>query len=267
MVRIFIDPGHGGNDPGATAYGLKEKDLTLHIAREMNRILTEEYEGVVTKMSRTGDETVSLNERTNAANRWNADFYLSIHINAGGGSGFESFIYTTVPTRTKHFQRDIHNAVLDQVDFNNRGMKTANFHVLRESKMHALLTENGFIDNQNDANKLKDKNFLNRLARGHAIGIAEAFNLKKRDNRNGNGGGNPAPENGVMYKVQIGAYKEKKNADHQADQAKRKNFDVFIKRENDLYKVQIGAFKERKNAENLAEKAKKAGFDTYIVKE
>lgn len=266
MVRIFIDPGHGGADPGATGFGLVEKNLTLQIAKEIDRILNDEYDGVVTKMSRTGDQTVSLSERTNAANRWNADFYLSIHINAGGGTGFESYIYPSVPQRTKKYQQDIHNEILRFIDLKNRGLKTANFHVLRETKMDALLTENGFIDNMNDAQKLKSKDFLHKIAQGHVAGIAKAFNLKKKYRPPNNNGFTEKRET-ILYKVQIGAFKNKNYADALAKEAEQYNFDVFMKREDNLYKVQIGAFRERKNAEILSEKAKKAGFDTYIVKE
>lgn len=266
IVRIFIDPGHGGADPGATGFGLVEKNLTLQIAKEIDRILNDEYDGVITKMSRTGDQTVTLSERTNAANRWNADFYLSLHINAGGGTGFESFIYPSVPLRTKKIQQDIHNEILRFIDLKNRGMKTANFHVLRETKMDALLTENGFIDNMIDAKKLKSKDFLHKIAQGHAAGIAIAFNLKKKKNDSGKNDP-PTKSRESLYKVQIGAFKEKTNADALAQKAKQKNFDVFIKQEKNLYKVQIGAFRERKNAEALSEQAKKAGFDTYIVME
>lgn len=66
------------------------------------------------------------------------------------------------------------------MDFANRGKKTADFHVLRESKMPALLTENGFIDNLNDAAKLKNSSFLTTIARGHVYGLARAFNLTKK---------------------------------------------------------------------------------------
>src|SRR5699024_11444864 len=84
MVKIFIDPGHGGSDGGAAANGLKEKDVTLKIAKKIRSRLGN-YEGVGTKMSRTTDKYISLTGRTNMANSWNADFFLSIHINAGGG--------------------------------------------------------------------------------------------------------------------------------------------------------------------------------------
>lgn len=96
MVKIFIDPGHGGTDPGASANGLQEKQLTLQIALALRNILLNEYQNVTVQLSRTSDQTVSLTQRTNAANSWGADYFLSIHINAGGGTGFEDYIYPGV---------------------------------------------------------------------------------------------------------------------------------------------------------------------------
>jgi N-acetylmuramoyl-L-alanine amidase len=96
MVKIFIDPGHCGSDSGAVGNGLEEKNLTLQIATDLNNILLNEYEGVSVMLSRTNDQTFSLSERTIAANNWGADYYLSIHINSGGGTGLESYIYILV---------------------------------------------------------------------------------------------------------------------------------------------------------------------------
>ena len=96
MVKVFIDPGHGDTDPGSVGNGLREKDLTLSIATRIKDILLIEYNNVYVKMSRTQDTYPSLNDRTNAANAWGADFYLSIHINAGGGTGYEDYIYTSL---------------------------------------------------------------------------------------------------------------------------------------------------------------------------
>jgi len=88
MVKVFIDPGHGGIDSGATGNGLTEKNVTLQIALAVRKYLRE-YKDVSIKMSRTANKTVTLQQRTNAANNWGADLFLSIHINAGGGTGFE----------------------------------------------------------------------------------------------------------------------------------------------------------------------------------
>lgn len=180
MVKIFIDPGHGGTDPGGVANNLTEKALTLKIGIRIRDILLAEYNNVSILMSRTTDVTRSLTERTNAANAWGADFFLSIHTNAGGGTGYEDYIYPGSVAPVTTYQDHVHAEILKVVNFSDRGQKTANFHVLRESNMPALLTENGFIDNVNDANKLKTTSFIESIARGHVNGIVKCFNLPKK---------------------------------------------------------------------------------------
>ncbi|MGD6940920.1 N-acetylmuramoyl-L-alanine amidase [Cytobacillus gottheilii] len=251
MVKIFIDPGHGGSDPGAVGNGLQEKDLTLQIAIRIRDILGSEYENVELNMSRTGDTALSLSSRTNAANAWGADFLLSIHINAGGGTGYEDFIYPNVGAPTATYQNIIHEEVIKAVDFADRGKKQANFHMLRESAMPALLTENGFIDHANDAAKLAQPAFIEGIARGHVNGLARAFGLKKKQIN--------------LFRVQIGAFRDKGNADSLAAQARSAGFDSFVLAENGLYKVQAGAFSDRKNAEQLVQHLTAAGFEAIIL--
>ena len=181
MVKIFIDPGHGGQDSGTIGNGLKEKELTLEIATRIKNQLLSEYNNVTVKMSRTDDSYLTLTERTSSANAWGADYFLSIHINAGGGEGYENYIYPGISGVTKAYQSNIHSEVMKLVNFKDRGKKTANFHVLRESNMPALLTENGFIDNSRDATKLKSASFIDAIARGHVNGIAKSFALTKKN--------------------------------------------------------------------------------------
>ncbi|MFD9625774.1 N-acetylmuramoyl-L-alanine amidase [Peribacillus muralis] len=181
MVKIFIDPGHGGTDPGSVGNGLKEKDLTLSIATRIKDILIIEYMNVFVKMSRTSDTFPSLSDRTNQANAWGADLFLSIHNNAGGGTGYEDYIYTSTSRETKTYQDHIHSEVMKLINLQDRGQKTGDLHVLRESDMPALLTENGFVDNANDAAKLKTSSFIEALARGHVNGLVKCFNLKKKN--------------------------------------------------------------------------------------
>ncbi|GEN30223.1 hypothetical protein HNQ35_000074 [Cerasibacillus quisquiliarum] len=181
MTKIYIDAGHGGSDPGAVGNGLREKDLTLMIAKHTQDYL-KGYNCSV-KMSRTNDKTLSLAQRTNDANKWGADFFLSVHINAGGGTGYEDFIYNGVSNTSKSakLRNTIHSEiskVLTKYSITNRGKKKANFHVLRETKMPAVLTENLFIDRREDANLLKDDKFLKDIGQAHAKGIVKAFKLK-----------------------------------------------------------------------------------------
>src|SRR5690606_20726187 len=176
--KVFLDPGHGGSDPGAVGNGLREKDLTLAIAKATEKYL-KNYEGVSIKLSRTGDTYPSLSARAKAANNWGADYFISIHINADGGTAFESYIFNgSVSSKTKEYQKKVHQTIVAGTGWTDRGMKRANFAVLRETKMPALLTENGFIDRKEDAAKLKDSKFIDLLGKLHAEGIAKALGLK-----------------------------------------------------------------------------------------
>ena len=180
MFKLFLDPGHGGSDPGAVGNGIREKDITLKIATKIREFLLNEYSNVSVLMSRTGDTYPTLSDRTNAANSWGANYFLSIHINAGGGTGFESFVYPGVGTPTTTYQSTIHSEIMKLSQLSDRGKKQSNLHVLRESNMPALLTENGFIDNANDAAKMKSDSWITNVARGHVNGLAKAFNLQKK---------------------------------------------------------------------------------------
>lgn len=232
MTKIFIDAGHGGNDPGAVGNGLREKDLTLKISKKIADIL-KDYDCSV-KLSRTGDQTLSLKQRTDAANKWGADYLLSVHINAGGGTGYEDFIFNGgVSANTTKYRDVIHAEVVKAIGsgVRNRGKKKANFHMVRQSRMPAMLSENMFIDTKADADKLKSNAFIDKVAQGHANGLIKAFGLKKKQTSKPKP--KPAAKGETFYRVVAGSYKERKNADAQAAKLKKLGVDgVFI----DVYK-------------------------------
>lgn len=222
MVKVFIDAGHGGKDGGATGHGLKEKDITLKISKKIRSILNG-YDGISTKMSRTGDSYPTLTQRTNEANSWGADLFLSIHINSGGGTGYEDYIYSQLSnsSSTAKIRDIIHNEIVDRVDMANRGKKKANFHVLRESKMTAILTENGFIDNKQDTDKMKSDKWINDVAQGHANGILKAFNIKGNKNK-GNTNNTPKKVSDNVYLGNsIVDYLKSINVDHSKENRKK----------------------------------------------
>jgi N-acetylmuramoyl-L-alanine amidase len=114
------------------------------------------------------------------ANQAAADYFFSIHINAGGGTGFETFVYTGSSGATAAYQNVIHKRIsllYEMSGFPNRGQKQANLAVLRETHMPALLLEYGFIDNAKDAAKLADPDWIERLAQATAAGVASSFGL------------------------------------------------------------------------------------------
>ncbi|ADE87506.1 lysin [Deep-sea thermophilic phage D6E] len=225
MVRIVLDAGHGGKDSGAVGNGLREKDLTLNIVKKIGNLLAE-YEGVEVHYTRTDDRFLELSERAEIANRLKADYFISVHINAGGGTGFESYIYNgNVSSATIAYQNVIHSEIMKAIgNVTDRGKKRANYAVLRETHMPALLTENLFIDNKNDAAKLDSEQFLLQVAHGHVQGIVKAFGLKKK--------ATPQPQQKVsdkkLYRVQVGAFADRKNAERLADELKKKGYPVYI---------------------------------------
>lgn len=226
MTKIYIDAGHGGTDPGASGNGLREKDLTLKISKKIADILTE-YE-VDVKLSRTTDKALSLKQRTADANKWGADYLLSVHINAGGGTGYEDFIYNGgVSANTVKYRDTIHDEVVKQLgNVRNRGKKRANFHMVRDSRMPAMLSENLFIDTKADADLLKNDSYLNKIALGHANGLIKAFNLKKKAKPVPS---KPTAKKETYFRVVAGSYKDRKNAEAQMAKLKRLGVDgVFL---------------------------------------
>src|SRR5699024_12830610 len=91
------------------------------------------------------------------------DLFLSIHINGGGGTGFESYVYNgAIELKTEKVRTTIHNEIMKLIHVTDRGKKKKNLHVTRESRANALLTENLFIDTKKDADKLKKQSFINK---------------------------------------------------------------------------------------------------------
>lgn len=185
MKKIWIDAGHGGKDPGAAANGLKEKDIVLAVSMAVKAGLESEYDGVQVLLSRSTDVFLELSDRTYKANAAGADILVSIHCNGGGGAGgFESFRYTNVSAASRAFQNVLHTelmAVLKPFGVTDRGQKADNLHMVRESKMPAVLTENLFIDVAADAAKLKRADVIDAIVAGHVSGIAKYLGLKKKE--------------------------------------------------------------------------------------
>src|SRR5699024_11337561 len=123
VVKVFLDPGHGGNDPGGQSRGLNEKDVVLDIARATANVLTNSYTGVEIMLSRTTDTFIELSDRTNKANIWGADYFVFFHTIAFNGSarGFESYIhYSNVSSETKERQKDLHTNLVNKMNMRDR---------------------------------------------------------------------------------------------------------------------------------------------------
>lgn len=232
MAKIYWDKGHGGSDPGAVANGLQEKQLTHKIVEYAMSYLEANYTGFEQRVTRTGDQTLTLSQRADMANAWDADVLISVHINAGKGTGFETYVYNGgVSSQTVALQNVLHGEILAAMrqfgNITDRGKKRANYAVLRETKMPAVLTENLFIDS-NDAKLLKNEAFLKAVGEAHARGIAKFLGLPQKTKLQPE----PKPQQkasyGKLYRVQVGAFKERENAERLAEELKKKGYTVYI---------------------------------------
>lgn len=184
-MLIALDSGHGGLDQGASGNGLIEKAVTWKLANMVKTVLADyDAEIVIVQPScdnpnSTGNDELYLPPKT--ANKMKADFYLSLHVNAGGGKGFESYVHPMSANKEADRVRGfIHYQVMQYLSgkgIADRGKKYANFAVLRLTNMPAVLLESLFIDNSTDAGYLKDPLFLWGLAVAIAKGMVMAFNL------------------------------------------------------------------------------------------
>lgn len=207
-VVVVLDPGHGGTDSGALGNGLQEKDLTLKIAKYCKEEL-EKYSGVTVYMTReddrylgnrVGDAASDLANRVDKAKEWGADLLVSIHINSGGGQGVEVYYPNSNYNATIGKEgEDSAQKILDELlklGLKNRGIKIRSteydtypdgslrdwYGIIRRSKLAGfpgIIVEHAFIDNEDDAAKLKDESFLKQCGVADATGIANHFGLSK----------------------------------------------------------------------------------------
>lgn len=264
MKLIVLDPGHGGQDPGAVFQRLQEKVVNLDIAKRVRAFLEKEYE-VKVMMTREGDTTVSLEARSNLANSVKADYFCSIHHNAGGGTGFESYRYNgtnAFSSNAKTFQEIIHREVINVVtgkyNRRDRGVKAANFHVLRETSMPSVLLEILFLDSTEDRALIQYETFKEDVSAAIGEGLAKALALPRKVTTN-------------LYKVIAGSFKDKKNADARLTFLQEKGVSAFVATTTlngaPYFRVQAGAFKERENAEKFVGQIKRLGVEAFILAE
>ncbi|WP_251026480.1 N-acetylmuramoyl-L-alanine amidase [Bacillus sp. ISL-46] len=277
-MKLYLDPGHGGDDPGAQGNGLDEKDITLAIALKIRNTILKDYENVQVKMSRTSDTTKSLAQRSSEANAWDADFFLAIHINSADSSaqGYEDFIYNGASnsSRAATVQDIIHAEVMKVNQLKDRGQKKANFHVIRETNMPAILTENGFISNKHDAQLMKDSSWQQKVAQGHVNGIAKAFGLKRKATKETpkttTTPKTPQSSLTTVYTVYVGSYKSKENAQDRVAELKKKNIKTSIVTTKisgaTWYRVKVATYTTNANAEKRLKEIEKAGYrDAFII--
>lgn len=176
MAKVFIGVGHGGKDPGAVANGLKEKDLTLAIAKACRDEL--KRHGVAVAISRDTDASENLAQRIKECNTYDPDVAVDIHINAGKGDGAEVF-HAKKDASDDKLAKNILNEIT-KIGQNSRGLKTKTntsgsdyFGFIRQVKCPSVLVECAFIDNKTDVK------IIDTAAEQKAMGVAIAKGILK----------------------------------------------------------------------------------------
>jgi len=172
-ILICIDPGHGGRDPGAIGpTGLTEKSVNLDIALRLKDKLRNAGYSVI--MTRESDVYKSLAERVDIANNSGANVFISVHNNAftlPTPNGTETYYSTSSPGLSRNLAIYVNSETIKQINTYNRGVKTADFYVLKNTHMISSLIEGVFISNPAEESKLRDANFRDSMAKGIYNGI------------------------------------------------------------------------------------------------
>ena len=223
--KVFIGVGHGGADPGATGNGFKEKDLNLAIALSCNSELVRH--GVSVQMSRTKDENDTLTEEIKECNAFNPDLAIDIHNNAGGGDGAEAY-YHYGGGMSKILADNVLSEIV-KIGQNSRGAKIRKnaigrdyYGFIRETKAPAVIVECAFIDNKTDMQIIDTAEEQKAMGVAIAKGILKTLGISYVEpvvNK---------PESGNLYRVQVGAYSEKANAEAMRDTLKALGFEAII---------------------------------------
>ncbi|KYG38053.1 N-acetylmuramoyl-L-alanine amidase [Bacillus gaemokensis] len=185
---VALDAGHGGKDSGAVGNGLLEKERALKLTLMMDEELR--ANGVSTLLIRNSDFFVELSARADKADAHGAKVFISNHLNSGGGTGYETFVYNRNDASTNRLQDLVHAEgmkVLKPLGFKDRGIKTANYAVLRETGMPAVLTENGFIDNATDMTHIRKDEVLRLLAKAYTKAICAYLGVNYSGGTSGGG--------------------------------------------------------------------------------
>lgn len=282
-MRI-LHAAHGGADPGAVYDGRQEKDDNLSLALKVGELL-KDY-GIDVLFTRTTDVYQTPFEKAQIANNAEADFFISIHRNSSEDpnqyEGVETLVYDKSGVKLE--MAEAVDQALADLGFKNLGEKERpGLVVLRRTRMPAILIEAGFLNNDGD-NALFDQS-QDEIAQAIAdavastLGIAAAppsmdemtSEIPAAPGTSGTApdssmpGQNPTDMPETLYRVQVGLYRVRQNADNMLYELQEKGYPAFILNEDGYYKVQVGAYRQLGNAITMERNLRRAGYSTFIT--
>lgn len=211
MAKILLISGHGGNDSGAVSNGLTEKTMNWITMKACSKVLQENGQSVIedTENTKVSDEVTLINSTK-------ADITINIHYNAGGGDGFEGYYYTS-NAKAKQLLECIEIEV-KTLGQNSRGLKSGNhLAVIKNTIPLSVLVEGAFIDS-NDRFIVDTIEEQEKLGQAYAYGILKYLGVKPKENSTSD----------KIYRVQVGAFSVKANAEKLANELKIKGYETFI---------------------------------------
>lgn len=213
-LKILIIIGHGGNDIGASANGLREVDCNVNIAYAMFNFM-KPYADVYIEHT-----NLPLNDEILLVNSGRYDLVISIHNNAGGGNGWEGYHYGA-DQKGITWLKAIESEVI-KLGQQSRGIKDGSgLRIINSVRPTSILLEGFFLDNKDDMKDFDEKWEQERLGQAYAKGTLNYLGIKYNTTPT------PSPS-GKMYRVITGSFKEKSNADNRVKELKSKGFDSFI---------------------------------------
>lgn len=267
---IIIDPGHGGTDPGATGFGVREKDWTLRMGIYHYERLKEL--GARVGITRTDDRTLNSNQRTNLI-RGKYDYCLSEHWNAFNGQA--RGVETIYPLRaSERFAKNIANALVKVSGLplrrvfqrrNNQGTDYYFMHRLT-GNVETVIVEYGFIDNRTDHNWYLDKDNFYRAGEEVLKEVCKEIGITYKAPASSKQPDLNIPViSGTLYRVQVGAFGKIENAENLQEKLETEGIETYMIEDQGLFKIQVGAYSKKENAESQAKIVKDKGFDTFIT--
>ena len=233
MFKIALTAGHYRYTAGKRCMKKLDKNeprdwvLNDRICDKIEKLLSA-YEGyeLLRTDDTTGEKAIQIEERVKQANNWNADFYLSIHHNAGilggKGGGIVAYAYKNCQAATVQWQKDLYNSLIKHTKLKgNRAtpLASSSLYEVKNTKMPAVLLELGFMDSATDVPIILTEQYADSCAKAICEVIVKRAGLKKKT------------EPKKLYRVQVGAFSVKKNAESLAVELKAKGYSAVIKEE------------------------------------